>query len=191
MGYIRLFGSMLARPRSALRAAKNHDRLLIYAVVSLLVHSVVAVIKQLTFHFQSLPAQPPPFLRIPAEQTWLYSAYFQVPVDFLTAIIFAGVVTLAAKLFRGKGSFEGQFGLYAVAFTPPMIITMATTFLLTLIGHGEHPIWLVVFAAGLAWVLGLIYLSVETEQEISLGASVLCMLAGFFPSIGFALTYIR
>lgn len=191
MGYIRLFGSILVRPRSAMRAIKNHDRLLVYAMVSLMVHSVVAVVKQLTFHFQNLPPEPPPFLRIPAEETWLYSAYFQIPVDFLTAIIFAGVVTLVAKRFKGKGGFEGQFGLYAVAFTPPMIITMATTFLLTLIGYGQHPIWLVVFAAGLAWVLSLIYLSVEAEQEISMGASLLCMLAGFFPSIGFALTYIR
>ncbi|MGD2251728.1 MAG: YIP1 family protein [Anaerolineales bacterium] len=182
---------MLVRPRSALRAVKNHDRLLVYAVVSLLVHSVVAVVKQLTFHFQNLPAQPPPFLRIPAEETWLYSTYLQIPVDFLTAIIFAGVVTLAAKLFKGKGSFEGQFGLYAVAFTPPMIITMVATFLLTLIGYGEHPIWLVVFAAGLAWVLSLIYLSVEVEHEIGIGGTAICTLAGFLPSIGFALTYIR
>ena len=71
MGYIRLVGSMLVRPRGALRAAKNHNRLLIYAVVSLLVHSVVAMVKQPTFHFQGLAAQPPPVLRIPAEQTWL------------------------------------------------------------------------------------------------------------------------
>lgn len=43
-------------------------------------------------------------------------------MDFLQAVIFAGVVTLVARLFKGKDAFEGQFSLYDIAFVPASIL---------------------------------------------------------------------
>ena len=82
----------------------------------MLVHSAVAGSKQLYLHLQQVPPVPGPWLRIPPERTWLCSLFFQVPTDLLQSVLFAGVVTLVARLFRGKGSFEGQFALYGFAF---------------------------------------------------------------------------
>ena len=102
-----LWLGLLTRPLEALRAVKQDPAGLRYGLVSLLVHSAVAGTKMLYLHLAQVPAVPGPWLRIPRDQTWLYSLVFQVPVDLLQSVLFAGVVTLVARPFGGKGSFEG------------------------------------------------------------------------------------
>ena len=182
---------MVTSPYRTLQTIKDEEAKLRYALVSLLIHSVFAMSKQIFFHLQSASPEPTPWLRIPVERTWLYSFYLNLPVDVVQAVIFAGVVTLAAKLFKGKGSFEGQFALYAFAFVPVNVLLIVGTLMLTLLGLGDTPFWTGCFVLFLLWDLVLIALSVKVEQEIGLIPTLVCFVAGFCPTILFAFTYIR
>jgi hypothetical protein len=189
--YLRLVGSLLLHPKKALTELKANEARLRLAVTSLLVHSAFAGAKQLYFHLRQVPVVPEPFLRIPTESGWLYSAIFQVPVDFAQAILFAGIVTLLAGLFGGKGSFKGQFSLFAFGFVPPVLFLIVGTFALSALGLGGTLVWWAYFVGVMLWDLVFIYLTVRVEQEVSVPAGMFCTLAGFASSLGLSLTYIR
>ncbi|MGD1996360.1 MAG: Yip1 family protein [Anaerolineae bacterium] len=191
MRFLKLFLSVITNPQKTLLQVKRDESRLGYAFLSLAVHSAFAMSKQLTFHLQSRHPEPEPWLRVATERTWLYSFYFNLPVDIIQAVIFAGVVTLAAKLFDGKGSFEGQFALYAFAFAPVNILFLYGAFALSLLGLDETLLWWAYFGVVLLWDLVLITLSVRVEQELKWGPALLCFVAGFAPAILLSLTYIR
>jgi hypothetical protein len=162
-----------------------------YAAVMLIIHSIVAISKMLYFHATGQPVMPPPFLAIPVRYGWLYSAYLQIPIDFVQAIVFAGTVTLFAPLLGGKGSFRGQFSLYALAFVPPTIILILATFALTLLGLGETLVWWLVFVSIFLWILASIVEAVSIEQDLNHLRAIAVSCIGFVPAIGISLTYIR
>lgn len=189
--YLRLVGSLLIRPRRTLIALKSCDSQLGYAITSLLVHSAFAIAKQIYFHSLQVPPAPEPFLRIPSERTWLYSAYFQIPVDFMQAILFAGVVSLVAPLVGGRGSFKGQFSLFSFGFAQPTILLILGTFILSMLGLGGTVVWWIYFVGVMLWILAVIWLSVRTEQATDPRATTLLTLVAFLVSIGLSLTYIR
>jgi hypothetical protein len=174
-----------------LRAVKQDRARLRYGLVSLLVHSAFAGSKMLYLHVQQVPPVPGPWLRIPPDQTWLYSLVFQVPVDLLQSVVFAGVVTLVARLFRGRGSFEGQLALYGIAFPPVNVLLIVGTWALSLLGLFGTPAWIGYFVVVLLWDLALIALSVKVEQEIGPVQTMACFLAGVVPAVLFSLTFIR
>jgi hypothetical protein len=187
----KLWLALLIKPFETMRAVKRERAKLRYGLVSLLVHSAVAGSKMLYLHVHQVPPVPGPFLRIPTNQTWLYSLVFQVPVDLLQSILFAGVVTLIARLFRGRGSFEGQFALYGFAFPPVNVLLIVGTWVLSLLDLFGTPVWIGYFIVVLLWDLVLIALSVSAEQEIGPIQTLVCFLAGVVPAILFSLTYIR
>jgi hypothetical protein len=172
-------------------ALKGHPCRLRYGMASLIVHCVVAVAKQMYLHCTGQPVSPEPFLNIPLDQAWLWSAWLQVPVDFLQAIVFAGTVTLLAPLIKGRGSFEGQFSLYAFGFVPPTIILMLGTLLLRLLGLSDTVLWWLCFSSVSVWILAVIILTVSVEQQVDYKKAIACGLAGFIPSLAISLTYIR
>ena len=145
----------------------------------------------LYLHLQQVPPVPGPWLRIPPDQTWLYSLLFQVPTDLLQSVLFAGVVTLVARLFRGKGSFEGQFALYGFAFPPVNVLLIVGTWVLSLLGLFGTPLWIGYFVVVLVWDLALIALSVKVEQDLGPVQTAVCFLAGVIPAALFSLTFIR
>jgi len=187
----KLWLALLVRPWETLCVVKRDRAKLRYGLVSLLVHSVVAGSKMLYLHLQQVPPVPGPWLRIPPDQTWLYSLLFQVPTDLLQSVLFAGVVTLVALLFRGKGSFEGQFALYGFAFPPVNVLLIVGTWVLSLLGLFGTPLWIGYFVVVLVWDLALIALSVKVEQDLGPVQTAVCFLAGVIPAILFSLTFIR
>ena len=138
----KLWLALLVRPSETLHAVKRDPAKLRYGLVSLLVHSAVAGSKMLYLHLQKVPPVPGPWLRIPVDRTWLYSLAFQVPVDLLQSVLFAGVVTLVARPYRGKGSFEGQFALYGFAFAPVNVLLIVGTWALSLLGLSGTFVWI-------------------------------------------------
>jgi hypothetical protein len=189
--YLRHMAAVLYNPRRALRALKHHPSRMRYGVVSLFLHSFLAMAKQLYFHLINQPVAPPPFLNVPAKQAWLYSAYFQIPVDFVQAIVFAGSVTLIAPLVEGDGSFEGQFSLYSCGFVPPTVVLMIGTLLLNLIGLSGTVLWSVFFGAVMVWITALICLTVSVAQGVDYKRALACGLMGTILSLAISLTYIR
>ena len=187
----RLWLGLLVRPYKTLCVVKQDRAKLRYGLLSLLVHSAVAGSKMLYLHVQKVPPVPGPWLRIPFDRPWLYSLAFQVPTDLLQSVLFAGVVTLVARQFRGKGSFEGQFALYGFAFPPVNVLLIVGTWLLSLLGLFGTPIWVGYFGLVLTWYLVLIALSVKVEQELGLLPTLICFLSVVIPAILFSLTYIR
>jgi hypothetical protein len=157
----KLWLTLLTRPRETLRAVGQDPAKLRYGLVSLFVHSAVAGSKMLYLHLQQVPPVPGPWLQVPPDQTWLYSLLFQVPVDLLQSVLFAGVVTLVARLFGGKGSFEGQFALYGFAFPPVNVLLIVGTWALSLRGLLGTPLWIGYFVVVLLWDLALIALSLR------------------------------
>ncbi len=191
MQFARLFLTLYLRPRQTLRAVKATGVRLDYAFASLLIHSLFAGAKQLCFHFSNVTVTFRPFLDYPTEKAWLYSIYAQLPVDIVQAVIFAGTVSLAARMFGGRGNFEGQFTLYAFAFVPVSVLLIVGTWLLSAIGLSDSPVWTSYFVAAMAWNLSMIVLSVEVEQAIGTIPASACAAIGVVPTALFALTYIR
>ncbi len=191
MQFSRLFLTLYVRPRRTLRAVKGTGVRLDYAFASLLVHSLFAGAKQLFPHFSKVPVTFGPFLDYPSEKTWLYSFYAQLPVDIVQAVIFAGTVSLAARMFGGRGNFEGQFALYAIAYVPVNVLLIVGTWLLSAIGLSDSLVWTSYFVAVMAWNLSMIVLSVEVEQAIGTIRASACSAIGIVPTVLFALTYIR
>lgn len=191
MTYLTRFLGVFTRPHRTLQIVRDEESKLRYALASLLTHSIFAMSKQMYFHLANAPPEPLPWLRVPVERTWLYSFYFNLPVDIVQAVIFAGAVTLASKLFKGRGSFEGQFALYAFAFAPVNVLLIVGTLALTLLGLGGTPIWMGYFVLVLLWDLALMVLSVKVEQEIELVPALVCFVIGFVPAALFSFTYIR
>ncbi len=189
--YLGLFGRVLISPVAALGELKAHPLRLRYAVVTLVLHCVIAIAKQLYFHFIGQPVAPPPFLALPERETWFWSAVFQFPTDFSQAILFAGTVTLLAPFAGGKGTVEGQFSLYAVAFIPPTIALMLGTLLLTWIVGTGAPLWTAYFIAVSLWILVMVCLAVRVEQQLSLRRAIPLALVALIPTLGLSLTYIR
>lgn len=191
MRYLHDLAGVIYRPQQVLTALKHDPRRVRYGVATLLLHSVVAVGKQLYFHATGQPVAPAPFLRIPAEQTWLFSAFFQVPTDFVQAIVFAGTVVLVSPLFRGSGDFRTQFGLYAFGFVPPTLVLMIGTLALTLAGLSGTAPWWIFFCAVSFWIFAVICLSVSIGQGLKYKEAILCGSIGLVPSLAVALTFIR
>ncbi|NWG13614.1 MAG: hypothetical protein HXY20_08780 [Acidobacteria bacterium] len=162
-----------------------------YAFASLLVHSFFAGTKQLAFHVSEVPVTFGPWLHYPAGKTWLYSFYAQLPVDIVQAVIFAGTESLAVKIFGGTGSFEGQFAIYAFAFTPVNVLLILGTWLLSATGLSDSFPWADYFVAVLAWNLSIIALSVQVEQVIGAFRASVYSAIGIVPTVLFALTYVR
>jgi hypothetical protein len=67
----------------------------------------------LLYHIQGITSnEPPPFVRIPWEFTWITSIFLMIPIAIFGAILFAGMVQILSKRFDGKGTFEDQFSLF-------------------------------------------------------------------------------
>ncbi|MEW6094880.1 MAG: hypothetical protein AB1531_13045 [Chloroflexota bacterium] len=191
MSYLKTLLGVLYAPRRTLAALKVHPRRVRFGLYTLLLHSAVAITKQLYFHFTGQPVVPAPLLAIPPEQGWLYIAYFQVPTDLLQAIVFAGCVSLVAPALGGRGTFSGQFSLFAVGFVPPTIVLMLGTWAITLFSESGTPLWWLFFIAVSLWILVTILLAVVVEQDLDFGRAFLAALTGFIPSLTLSLTYIR
>ncbi len=189
--YWGLFGRVLVRPVAALGDLEAHPLRLRYAAGSLVLHSIIAISKQLYYHFIGQPVAPPPFLAIPERQTWLWSAVFQLPTDFCQAILFAGTVALLARFAGGKGTFEGQFSLYAFAFIPPTIVLMLGTLILAWVVGSGTPLWSAFFIAVSLWIVVTICRAVQVEQQVSPRRAIPLALVALIPTVGLSLTYIR
>jgi hypothetical protein len=66
----------------------------------------------------------PPVLNIPAEKYYFYAMFFNLPVFFCIAIVFAGAGRLVAAAFGGVGDFETLFAVFAASLALPLFIFM-------------------------------------------------------------------
>lgn len=184
-------GLLIIKPRQALVALDEHPHKVLFGVVSLLLHSFTAMMKQLYFDATGVPVVPPPFLAIPVAKGWLVSAILQIPVDFAQAVLFAGIIALVAPVLGGRGDMPRQFAAYAFGFTLPTTVLILATWAITLAGMHGAPIWWVVFIAICLWILALIILSVCVVQRLRLAPGLLIALTGLLPALALSLTYIR
>ena len=189
--YLRLVRLLVVSPRQALVALDEHPRRVAFGVITLLLHSFVAMTKQLYFDATGVPVVPPPFLAIPASKGWLASAILQIPVDFAQAVLFAGVVALVAPALGGRGDMPRQFASYSFGFAIPTIVLILATWTITLVGMHGALAWWVVFVAVCLWILALIVLSVCVAQSLRLVPGFLTALAGLLPALALTLTYVR
>ena len=60
-----------------------------------------------------------PWLNIPAEDYFLWSYKFTIPVSFVTAIFASGLLRIFCDFLGGGGSFEKNFAIYVCALTLP------------------------------------------------------------------------
>lgn len=190
MGYLGIVALVMFKPLRGLAVLKRHPNQLRFAVVTLIIHSLIAIFKQLLYQFTSQPVVPATWLRVPSGQGWLWSAYLQIPVDFAQAVLFSGIVSLVAPRLGGKGSLAGQFSLYTLAFAPPTVVLMLGTLIASAFPAGAVLFWVLFLGVSL-WVIASVCLAVSVEQEWNLSTAIPVAFCALVPSVGLALTYIR
>jgi hypothetical protein len=192
------------RPASGMRDLLNDDRkvaygLAIYVLLGLLYTVAVAV-----GHLNGFGAVTEPWLRIPAEDYYLYQALFQSPFFIVAAVVFAGLARLAAGALRGKGSFESIVAVCAVGMTLPMLVTLSIpeTALLVFFpderltplgGFAVIPIWLdnLHMGVGAVWMLVTIVRGIAIAESVSLWKAVVIAACGGVPMGALTAVFIR
>ena len=180
---------LIPKPVENLKLVKNSEKKLKFGIYSLLLFSVLTMTNMLLYHFQGLIPVPGPWLIIPPELSFLYSFYLMIPVAFLGAILFSGITQLLCKPFNGKGTFEGQFSLFSVAYPIYfMLLHVIKTIFFFIFRESlaGYPLFVVI---ALSYIMTLI--SVKIEQEIKWIPSLIISFIGFGVTALFSLTYIR
>jgi hypothetical protein len=200
------FSSLLLpfRPRLLIPRLLEDRRKLALAVYGLLlIGGLYTIAVYIGFH-HGFGAVMTPFLRIPAEQYYLWETFFCIPAYFLVAIIFAGVARLVAAGFHGQGSFENAFVLYSLSLVLPMLITMWLPESLVMIVFPSHrstalggfrlwPTWVDALRqlAGVFWPLGITVYGIHISEKTRVAQSILVGLIAFIPASAMILLLIR
>lgn len=146
----------------------------------------------------------PPLLAIPAEKYYFYEAFFQIPVFFAAAVLFAGVVRLLARTMNGVGTFEDTFAFFCLTLTLPMFIllwvpesTLIIFFpekrLQPLGGFDMFPYWVDIVRqlASIIWPLVITALGVARIEHVSLVKSAFLAFVAFIPVAFLLAIFIR
>jgi hypothetical protein len=190
MKYIKAYLSLYLHPVRTLQTLKDDPQQMRYAFFALAVHILLAGGKQLYYHFTHVYPETRPFLPYPTDKVWLFSFYALVPTVLIQCIIFAGVATLLARLFNGRGTFEEQLALYSFAFPPVVALLIVGTFLLYEFGQVHHVLFTIYFVSIMLWESTLLVLSVKVTHGIRLIPALICSLMALVPSLLFSLTYL-
>jgi hypothetical protein len=163
--------------------------LAIYVLLGLLYTVTVAV-----GYLNGFGAVTEPWLRITAEDYYVYQAFFQIPFFIVAAVVFAGLARLAAGALRGRGSFESLFAVCAVGMTLPMLVTLwiPETALLVFFpderltplgGFAVIPVWLdnLRMGVGAVWMLATIVRGIAVAESVSLWKAVVIAACGGVP----------
>ncbi len=137
-----------------------------------------------------------PFLTIPAADYYAWQRFFQIPLFFVTTILFAGVVRLLSSAAGGRGSFESLYAVLCVTQTLPMLLTMwipETVNFIFFPLQKIYPDWLDIArqVVGIAWPLVLAAVGVRIIEKIKWRWCVLFTVIASFHMIGLMLVFIR
>ena len=146
-----------------------------------------------------LPYGIPLALRIPIDRYYAYEAFFLLPVTIATWVMFAGLVQLLARAFRGGGSFEDTLaatGLPFVALIAFMLLPdIVVDYLLpesvksaSVFARLINPARL---TAASLWLLVLHVIAVRAVQRLSLLKSAVITAIAYVPYMGITMTYMR
>ena len=187
--YFKLLLNAFFHPIATLTQVKASPHEFRYGFYTILIFSAIAMTNMLNYYFAKLVPEPPMWIPYPAGTEWLFSFWLMIPVALLGAILFAGIVQLGSRLFKGKGTFDSQFALYLFAFPPYFILLHIVKFIYFYIYR------LSLAGPALFVIMGLVYLmmmlAVKVEQEIKWGPTILLSLIGYVVGALFSLTYIR
>lgn len=174
--FVRCSVDLVIRPRAALEAVLNHPRRVSFGFAGLLaLAAVYAVVLSVAIANHRAPDEATLLLRIPAEKYYAYERLFLLPAAIAGTILAAGASRLTARLWNGRGSFEGLFALFG--FTMLIVaLFMGLPDLVIAIFAPEYTgtvhVWLVT-----AWYFVLSVLCVRLAERIPWGATIVSALA--------------
>jgi len=187
--YFKLLLNLFFHPVATLTQVKTSPHKLRYGFYTILLFAALAMTNMLNYYFAQLIPEPPMWIKYPAGTEWLFSFILMIPVALLGAILFAGIIQLGSRLFKGEGAFASQFALYLFAFPPYFILLHIAKFIYFYIRH------LSLAGPALFVIMSLVYLmvalSVKVEHKMSWGPTVLLSLIGYGIVAVFSMTYIR
>jgi hypothetical protein len=147
-------------------------------------------------YMQGFGAVIQPFLNIPAQDYYAWQRFFQIPLFFITTILFAGIVRLLSATTGGRGSFENVYSILCVCQTFPMFLTMWIPETINFIFYpGQHiyPEWFNIGRqiSGIIWPLVLVTIGIRKSEQIKWHWSILFMLVASVPMVALMVIFIR
>lgn len=201
---LRYFTAPIHRPVRRLEELLEDPHRVGYASLVILFLGCAYSVTVLIGYSKGFGAITAPWLAIPAEDYYLWEAFFTLPTFFLLMIVLSGVGRLLALMLKGSGSFESNFSVFAVATSLPMFALLwvpETTFIIffadwrlePLGGIGFIPVWLdalrqMLFAV---WSVVIAVIGISTSERLTWTSSVVVVVGAFIPYAVLTLVFIR
>ena len=192
------------KPTRQISAFFNDKHKVGYAVLALFILGLLYTFTIVVGYLNGFGAAHSPWLAIPPEDYYLWESFFALPVYFVSVILFAGTARLLSMLFRGTGSFEHIFAIYAIALVFPTVITMwipETTLivffpdqrLMPLGGFAVMPMWLDTLRqlVGGLWPVVIAVIGIRKSEHITWWQSGFVTFCAAIPTVIFILVFIR
>ncbi len=204
----RLIAGTMIRPIKTFKALALEPRALSKGLRALLFIGVLYTLTVAGLALAGASIFAPPFLRLPADEYYVFEIFFAIPV-FLMAWIAAGGLAYLLSRGRGegRGSYEGLLAALALAVTVPSFVTWIPETILTialLLGAnqgevmeytarpGFWQIFVIAYqsAAG-AWMLILAGAAVRAVRGVRRARAAVVGLAATLVFLGLMLVFIR
>lgn len=175
-----------------------------YALILFITIGVLYTLTVAVGYQRGFGAFTEPFLSIPAEDYYLWESFFAIPVFLLAGIVYAGTARLLGAAFRGRGTFESLFAVYAAASTLPIFLTMwlPETILIVFFpemrltplgGFAFFPLWLDILrqVAGFLWPIVVSTIGIREAEGKDWLTSGMTSLIAFIPTGALILIFVR
>ena len=140
----------------------------------------------------------PIVLKIPIEEYYLYESFFLLPITICTWVLLAGLTTLIAIPFKGKGSFEDTLSVlgfpFIILFVFILIPDVITDYILRK-AITSNVYWTVINPIRLflptVWVVIIHYLAIREAQKMKGIKTLVTFVVAYIPYMALVMTYVR
>lgn len=192
---IRVFFLPVYKPVKGITLLIRNKKKLAYSVLVFLFLGVIYTISVQLAYIKGIRPSVTPFINIPVENYYYWQRFWQVPLFFVTSIVFTGIVRLFAYTRNGKGNFVDLFCIVSAAQTFPMFITMwvPETIGFIFFSGSYMPVIVDILRQiiGIIWPLAIIIKGITISEEINLFYSLLFTIIASIPMTVLMVVFIR
>lgn len=194
--FFRFFLLPVYQPIRAIYLLLENERRLRYAVLIFLFLGILYTISVQLAYMKGLGAHVEPFVKIPADKYYYWQRFYQIPLFFITSILFAGTARLVSIVFSGNGNYEDHFCIFNVAQTFPMFVTMWVSETVYFVFFGKAtvmPEWFDVSRQiiGIIWPLIIMIIGIAIIEKIKWYHSIIVTLIASIPTVLLMVVFIR